>query len=207
MFREKTIQEFVTALSAKTPTPGGGTAAAVAGAFGAALGHMVVQFSVGRTDLAPYEGDLVRRGKELDGLSSDLLRLADDDAAAYDAYTAAGKLPRTTPEEKEARRAAREAALRRALEVPLEGMRKALAVLRAVHFLAARSNPHLASDVGVGGLLAFAALRGCRFNVDTNLASLADASGTGPVREEADKLEADAGKLHEDLLARLRPRA
>ncbi|MBI5365848.1 MAG: cyclodeaminase/cyclohydrolase family protein [Planctomycetes bacterium] len=200
MFRDLTLSQFSAAVSAKTPTPGGGSVSAVVASLGAALGAMVVQFSLDRAEHAPYEHELRVALRDLTRLGGELERLADDDAAAYDAYTAALRLPKDAPEQKEARKTAMQGALRRALEVPLTGMRTTGALLDRLRPLVGRTNPHLVSDLGVGALLAFAAHRGCRMNVEVNLASIKDAAYAAEVRAEADRLSADAARRHDEIL-------
>src|SRR5262245_5876212 len=78
-----TIADFLEALAARTPTPGGGAVASAVGATAAALARMVVAYSLGKKSLAAHQPALEIAARELDVARALLLRLADEDAAAY----------------------------------------------------------------------------------------------------------------------------
>jgi formiminotetrahydrofolate cyclodeaminase len=189
---ELTIQDLLERLATKDPVPGGGSAAALGGAMGAALVQMVVALTAGRPAAAASEDAL--REIQLRGatLTSELVRLAELDAAAYAAVVAARRLPRETDVEQLARTRQIEAATREATVVPLEVTRRADEVLALAERLAPIGNRNAVSDVGVAALLAAAAMRGAAMNVRTNLPYLPE---TEPLRDEAarevDRLLAD----------------
>jgi formiminotetrahydrofolate cyclodeaminase len=155
-------------LASTDPTPGGGSAAAWAGATGAALVAMVGAMDKTRTG-APDERtrlDAARARAETVGAA--LRSLVDEDSAAYDAVMAAYRLPKGTDEEKAARKAAIQAALDRATEVPLHTAEACLVVLQEAVTAAADGNPNATSDALTGGALAWAGLRGALENVRIN---------------------------------------
>jgi len=158
------------------PTPGGGSAAALAGATAAALVAMVCGMPRTRT------GDAAERAR-LDGALADaratgdrLRRLVDEDSAAYDAVGAAYKLPKATDEEKASRRRAVDAAVSVATDVPLRTAEACLAVLAAAQVAAENGNPNAASDARTAAALAWAGLKGAAENVRINLGESARAS-------------------------------
>jgi formiminotetrahydrofolate cyclodeaminase len=172
-FRDLTIGAFVEQLSSAEPVPGGGSASAVAASLGAALVSMVAQLSrrqqlVAHSHLHDWaEGEGQR-------LAARLLQLADDDAEAYAAFAAALKMPRSTPEESDARALAKRRAARGAAEVPLRTVEACLEVMKAAEALAGRCNLNASSDVAVASLLAEAGAEGAAENVRVNLPSLGD---------------------------------
>ena len=178
---ELRLDAFLERLSSRAPTPGGGSASALAGATGAALLHMVLELTAGRPD-APDDETLA----ELRGAAaiwrSELLALVEADAAAYEAVVAARRLPRGTEREAETRRVQLTGAAREATQVPLDIARRAAAVLDLAERIARIGNRNAISDVGVAALLAASAVRGAALNVRINLPSLADDE---PLRGEA----------------------
>ena len=155
-------------LASTDPTPGGGSAAAWAGATGAALVAMVGGMDKTRTGDAGERDrvDAARARAETAGAA--LRSLVDEDAAAYDAVMAAYRLPKGTDDEKAARKAAIQAALERATDVPLGTAEACLIVLQAAVAAAADGNPNATSDALTGGVLAWAGLRGALENVRIN---------------------------------------
>lgn len=176
------VSDLVGRLATDDPIPGGGSASALAGAMAAALIHMVVELTSGRPDAADQEEALTELRLAAAILQSDLLRLAELDAAAYAAVVRARRLPRGDDRERELRRVQIEAAVREATRAPLEIARRASDILGLAERLAPIGNRNAVSDVGVAGLLASAAMRGGAMNVEINLPSL---PADDPLREEA----------------------
>jgi formiminotetrahydrofolate cyclodeaminase len=171
---ELTVRELLERLGTDDPVPGGGSASALAGAMGASLIQMVVALTVGRPAAADHEDELTEIRLRGATLTSELLRLAELDAAAYAAVVAARRLPRATEIEQLARRRQLDAATRDATSVPLETTRRAAEVLDLAERLAPIGSRNAISDVGVAALLAAAALRGAAMNVSINLPFLPD---------------------------------
>jgi len=189
---ELTVQELLERLATKDPVPGGGSAAALGGAMGAALVQMVVALTAGRPAAAANEDALKEIQLRGATLTSELLRLSELDAAAYAAVVTARRLPRETEVEQLARTRQIEAATREATAIPLEVTRRADEVLALAERVAPIGNRNAVSDVGVAALLAAAAMRGAAMNVRTNLPYL---PASEPLRDEAarevDRLLAD----------------
>ena len=153
------------------PTPGGGSAAALAGALAAALVEMVAGLPKTRTG-APEEREKLDSAKASAARAGARLRLLVDlDTEAYNAVTAAFKLPKATDEEKAVRSASIAKAMRQATEVPLETCERSMEVLRAAALALAHGNPNAASDVRTAMSLCRAALDAAAENVRANVGS------------------------------------
>jgi glutamate formiminotransferase/formiminotetrahydrofolate cyclodeaminase len=183
------LGEFLDSVAAATPTPGGGTVAAVAGAMAAALAAMVARLTVGRKKYAEVDAEFRELLERAEALRIVLLRLGDEDAAAYGAVSAAYAIPKERPEE---RTAAIQAALVGAARVPLDTLRAARDVARLAARAAAAGNRNAASDAGVAALLAGAAARGAAYNVRINASMLPDRAAGEPLAAEAAALLAEA---------------
>ncbi len=179
---ELTVGAFVAQMASSAPTPGGGSAAALAGAMGAALVQMVVGLTTGRSDAEPIEDELHELALAAAGFQSELLQLVEVDAAAYASVIAARRLPRETERERELRRVQIDAAMREATRSPLHITERANEVLGLAERLAPIGSRNAISDAGVAGLLAATALRGGALNVQINLPYLRDDE---PLRREA----------------------
>ena len=164
------LREFAARLAARTPTPGGGSMAACLAACGAALASMAFRFTSGEK-FAEVEADMTRRAQALDEARSRALELVDLDAKAYDGVTAAYGLPKANEAEKTDRKAAIQAAMKHALEVPFETMQVAIGALRLAAEGAGAINKNLASDCAVGASCLAAAVEGAFLNVRINAGS------------------------------------
>jgi glutamate formiminotransferase/formiminotetrahydrofolate cyclodeaminase len=180
---ERTLRAFSDDLSADTPVPGGGSAAAYAGAMGSGLAAMVARLALKKTE----SEELRNFVEEMDNLRADFLRLVDDDSAAYARVAEALKLPRKTDEEKKARQERLQGALLGASRVPLEVAKTARRLLEACERGVQSASPMTASDIGVGALMAEAALRGAALNVIINLASVKDPAQVKVLSEDLDR--------------------
>ena len=166
---ELTVRRLVERLATRDPVPGGGSAAALAGAMGAALISMVVELTVGRQTGEVDDATLTELGVAATGWQSELLNLAELDASAYDAVVKARRMPRETDIERRARTVQVDAAVREATRIPLTTARVASEVLGLAERLAPIGNRNAISDAGVAALLAAAAVRGAALNVEINL--------------------------------------
>lgn len=183
-FGELTLHEFTTRLASAEPVPGGGSAAAVAGAIGAALLSMVAGLSTGRPRYAGYITTIERAKTAGEIARSRLLALADEDAAAYSRYGAAMRLPREDDQQAAERQRAVAAAALAACEAPMAVVRECRFVMEEVEALVGRSNLNAASDLSVAALLADAAAQGAGANVLINLPMVDDSAVTGHMTAE-----------------------
>jgi formiminotetrahydrofolate cyclodeaminase len=188
-----TLPELLDAFASNEPVPGGGSAAALAGAVGASLLIMVAGLPTTRTGTPEEAADLAEASARLRPLRDALASLVQEDSDAYAAVVAAMKLPKVTDADKRARRAAIETAMQRATETPLETMRCCQQALRGATIVAANGNRSAASDTAAGVELLLAGLRSAGLNVDINIESLSDRAFASRIAEERRQLAADAG--------------
>jgi formiminotetrahydrofolate cyclodeaminase len=189
-----TVDQFLEDLASGQPTPGGGSAAAVMGATGAALVSMVCSVSIGKKGCEAAEAELQAVRAESELLRRRLAATADADVCAFEALMAGYKLPKATDEEKARRAAAIQTGLRQATEVPLACARdcgKVIALARRAGELGYRG---VISDAGVGVMAAYAALRSAALNVYTNAPALKDQAFAREATEELREL-ADSGAV------------
>jgi formiminotetrahydrofolate cyclodeaminase len=168
------IQAFLDELAGPSATPGGGSAAALAGAISAALVGMVCNLTIGRPRFAAAEDDLRAALAQAETLRGQLAALAEADTGAFNRVMAAYRLPKDSDEQRAARQAAIQAALKQATQVPLETAIACAAVLRLAGRIIAHINPNALSDAGTAAVLAEAGLRGAQFNAAVNLAGIQD---------------------------------
>lgn len=183
-------REFIDELASSAPTPGGGGAAAYCGALASALASMVANLTVGKKKYAAVEADMLVMLEKLSVLRERLLELIDEDAAAFGPLAAAYRMPKTTPEEQQAKDAALQTALVDACEVPMEIMRACSQVIEQCEFLAAKGSRLVLSDAGVAALFANAALQGASLSVYANTSGMQD-------RDRALDYEREAAMLSE----------
>ncbi len=200
---DRPLPELLTEFASAGPTPGGGSAAALTAAVGLSLVAMVARMPRTKhgTDEDRQTLDAVLLAVE--HLAQHALDLVDDDAAAYDAVVHAYRQPKSTEDDRAARRTAIEAALRGAAEVPLEVMRSCRAGLGAAVEAARAGNPSASSDVGVAAELLGAALRSAALNVRVNLSSLTERGYVDAVADETGRLESTAVQLAADVKSAL----
>ena len=189
MLSALSVTEFLSALRSPSPTPGGGSAAALAGAAGASLLAMVAGLPKSRAATEEDAARLKAAGERCGALAVELQSLIDEDSAAYEAVMAAYKKPKASDDEKAARSAAIQAAMRQAIEAPLSVMRACAAAAEQGVVIAQLGNPNASSDAQVGFELLSAAARGAKLNVEINLDSVKDAEYAAKVRGEVDGFE------------------
>jgi formiminotetrahydrofolate cyclodeaminase len=199
-FASITLDAFLAHLASAEPTPGGGSASAVAGSMAASLLSMVASLSSGRPKYASYAATLERAAAVGDDQRVRFLKLADDDASAYDGFAAAMKMPRETPGEVAERQSALQTAARAATVVPMEMVQACRTVVAELESLAGRSNLNASSDLVVAALLIDAAARGAAANVFINLPSVGDPD----FEDRAMREVTDALALIEDLASEVR---
>lgn len=196
------LRQFAERLGAADPTPGGGSASALAGALGASLASMVGHIAIAKGE-RPGLANLI---EEADSLRVHFLQLVQDDAAAYDRVASAMKLPKSNASERSARNEELQASLLAASRVPLEGAKAARRLLQLCERLLEHATPAAISDAGVGALLAETAIRGAALNVMINLASLKDAAQVKALSEELDQAVDGAEALRHSVIERVEAR-
>ena len=187
-FADTNVSDLLAALASPSPTPGGGTAAAIAGAMGTSLLVMVTGLAKSKNNTDDEKAALANARLALEPITTRLTDLADADSASFDAVMAAYRLAKGTDEEKSARTRAIQAALRGATEVPLETLRACAAALDHSRAVADYGNQSAASDTGVAIGLLKAAAAGAAANVRINLEGLKDEAYRAATEAETARL-------------------
>jgi glutamate formiminotransferase/formiminotetrahydrofolate cyclodeaminase len=209
---EKTAPEvpepdFLDRLASGTPTPGGGSAAAHTGAAGAALVAMVARLTVGKKKYAGVQNQMFALIDEAETLRSELSEDVNRDAQAFDAYMAAARLPKDTPEQQANRDLAVETATLHAAQVPLQVAERAVRVMELAVQAAELGNLNAISDAASAAALSRAALTAAGLNVRINVSNLQNPEPGHPLVQSVCSLEEKATALEEKLHKTLKERA
>jgi formiminotetrahydrofolate cyclodeaminase len=203
-YLEEPLKTYSDALASGEPTPGGGSAAALVGALGSALNSMVANFTVGREKYADVEDDVQRLLRESERVRAELQRLTQADTEAYGQVATAQRMSRDTDEQKAARRAAMQEALKAAAGVPRDALRSCHRVLEVAAELVDKGNPNLITDVGVAAKFALVAMECAALNVEINLAYIKDESYVAACREEMAPLLEAGARLEQEVWAKVK---
>ena len=174
MIKDKSIQVFLDELASKASTPGGGSAAAILGAMGAALISMVANFTVGKKgyeDVDAESQDILNKSEELRNQLTDMIEA---DVDVFNRVMSAYGMPKETEEEKATRSEKIQAALKEATDVPLACAKAAAEVIKLSKPIAEKGNKNVISDAGVAVLAGQAALRSAALNVYINIGGIKD---------------------------------
>ena len=171
---DKQVIQFLDALASSAPAPGGGSVAALSGALGAALVSMVCNLTLGRKKYADVQDEIASLVERSEALRDELTDLLEADVAAYTRVSTAYRLPRGTDQEKFARSAAIQEALKEATIVPIHVAEACVKVLDLCTPAAEKGNVNVVSDAGVAALMAEAGLRSAALNVIINLNAIKD---------------------------------
>lgn len=188
----QSVSDLLAAFRSSDPTPGGGSASALSGAVGASLLAMVAGLAKPQAATDDDVARLQGAGARCTDLALQLERLIDRDTEAYDLVVGAYRMPKATDEEKAARTAGIQAALRAATDAPLEVMRLCREALTLAPVVGSLGNSNASSDVKVAVGLLRAGLDGARENVEINLGSVKDSDYVQRVREELAALSVSA---------------
>ncbi len=181
MYPEKPVDEFLAKLASAAPEPGGGAAAALTAATGAALVSMVANLTVGREKYAAVQAEMEQARDRADALRREFLAAMDQDAESFRRVMDTYKLPRDTDEQKAARKTAIQQALREASEVPSHVIRLCEEVARWSKVVTEKGNAQLITDAAIAALLADSGAQSAALNVKINLGPIGDPSFTGPL--------------------------
>jgi formiminotetrahydrofolate cyclodeaminase len=195
---------FLDALAGGNATPGGGSAAAIMGAMGAALVSMVANLTLGKKGYEAVEPQMTQLLREGEALRTRLAGMVAEDVAAFDALMAAYRLPKGSDDELAARGHAIKAGLPAATQAPLDIPHACAEVVRLTERAVGHGNLNAISDVGVGALAALAGLRGSALNVQFNAPQIKDRAFTGRAMRELDELVAECAPLAERVHARVK---
>jgi len=194
---------FPDMVAAGTPTPGGGSVAAMCGVMAASLGQMVCNLTIGKPKYADREPRLKDIRDELERSGMLLRELMGEDAASFEAVLRAYRLPKETEQQKQERATQVQAATLFAINVPLDTAERSFEVLKHLRELADIGNQNALSDVAVGAQLAQTAIKGASYNVRVNLGSLTDKEAAGRIEEQIARLIDESRAIAEEVEAQL----
>jgi len=191
---EMKITEFLDVLASDAPAPGGGAAAAIAGAMGAGLGSMVANLTIGKEGYETAQDFFKEKLVRTEALRAKLTELVDLDANAFSGVIKSFGLPKGTEEEKATRSATILAEYKVATEVPMETCKACREVIDHLIDMGTKGNKNALSDIAVGALCALTGLKSAVHNVEINLGYIA-----GKDKEYANKMEAQLENLLENI--------
>ncbi len=201
MITSKSVRDVIAAFASSEPTPGGGSASALASAVGTSLLVMVASLPKSRSGSDDDRVALTFAAGALTSVQHQLTEAIDADTSAYNRVVAAYRQPKTTELETNARKTAIERALRAATDVPLGVMRLSVDALKHAQAVARHGHRAAASDVGVALALLQAGLEGARLNVSVNLGGVGDTAYVEAVRAESERLAGRMLGLVRDAIA------
>ena len=199
MIKDKSIQQFLDELASKAPTPGGGSAAAIMGAMGAALVSMVCNLTMGKKNYEAVEDDMKEVLERAENLRERLTDMMRADVEAFDRVMAAYGLPKDSDEQRQARSQAIQEALKTATDVPLQCARASAEVVELSRAVAEKGNRNVMSDAGVAVVAGYAALRSAALNVHVNTAAIKDEAFVSSRLEELGSILARANEANEEI--------
>ncbi|MDO4670168.1 MAG: cyclodeaminase/cyclohydrolase family protein [Aerococcus sp.] len=201
---DMTINDYVNVLGSDAPAPGGGSASALAAAQGIALTKMVSELTVGKKKYQDYEEEMQAVRTEATHLQAELLAAIDKDTEAFNEVTAVFSMPKATDEEKAARKAAMQRALKIAANSPLAMMATIHQALQVTERAVGKSNTNALSDLAVAALNLKSGLMGAGLNVAINLGGIKDEEFVQATKEKSDALlnegVAIADRIYENIL-------
>ncbi len=203
MIKDQSIQVFLNELASKTSTPGGGSAAAIMGAMGAALVSMVCNLTIGKKNYAEVEEELKSVLARAEAVRERLMDIIQADVEVFNQVMSAYGLPKDTEEQKAARSHAIQVALKAATEVPLDCARACLEIIKLSQIVAEKGNLNVISDAGVGVLAAYAALRSAALNVYINAKGIKDEAFAKARLAELEKILEGTDTLTESIYQRV----
>ena len=201
--RENTLEQFAGVLASDAPAPGGGSVAALNGALAAALLRMVGALTVGKEKYKEFRAEVQEMMDGASALQSRLLAGVDEDTEAFNKVSAVFSMPKGTDEEKTARSAAMQAALKGAALAPLATMKAAHGCLKLAAAAHGKVNASCASDLGSAALCALASARAAWLNVKINLSGIKDAEFNESTGREAREILAESEKIADELYAKI----
>jgi formiminotetrahydrofolate cyclodeaminase len=199
MIKDQSIHEFLEALASKAATPGGGSAAAVMGAMGAALVCMVCNLTLGKKGYEAAEGEMQALLARAEALRERLADMVRADVEVFAEVMAAYGLPKDSEAQKAARGDAIQLALKAATEVPLDCARLCAEAVVLSKSVAEKGNKSVISDAGVAVLASYAALRSAALNVYINTGAVKDRTFVEERVGELDRILYGMGALTEEI--------
>lgn len=200
MLMEKKLNDFLAELKSDSPAPGGGSAAALAGAIGAALGIMVGNLTVSTEKYAAVHGEAKALVEKLEDKLASLERYVDEDTEAFTQVMRAYKLPKATDEEKLLRSQTIQQAMQAAAKLPMQVAVVCMEVLEMSGSMLEIGNANAASDAAVAGRMAHAAMWSAIYNVKINLGSIKDQTVVAELTTQVNTVVERSEQLFQELV-------
>lgn len=195
-----TLTDFANETASESPAPGGGSISAYVGSLGIALATMVANLSSHKKGWDERWEEFSQWAEKGEQCKSELLKMVDADTAAFNMIMTAFSLPKSTEQEKEARKKAIQEATKHAIEVPFRVMQLAYESMETIRAMAEKGNPNSVSDAGVGALCARAAVMGAFMNVRINAADFDDQEYVQEIVSKGRAIEQKAMDMESDIL-------
>lgn len=207
MIVDSSVHAFLDDLASRSPTPGGGSAAAIMGAMGAALVSMVCNLTLGKKGYEDVNTEMTQTLEQAETLRRRLTDMVKADVDVFDSVMAAYGLPKETEDQKTTRSAAIQEALKAATDVPLACARDCAEVIRLSRIVAEKGNRNVVSDAGVAVAAAHSALKSASLNVHVNAGSIKDhefvASRLSTLKQILSGVDSDYIAIYERVESRL----
>ncbi|MBE6011425.1 cyclodeaminase/cyclohydrolase family protein [Anaeropeptidivorans aminofermentans] len=200
---DHTIKEFAKVLASDAPAPGGGSTAALEGALGVALTHMVAGLTVGKPKYQEHEELMKELMEKSDKILCDFIDVIDRDTEAFNVVSAVFSMPKSTDEEKAARKNAMQEGLKGCTLTPFEMMSYSLAGLELTYQALGKFNESAASDLGVAALSLKAAVQGAWLNVKINIGGIKDEAFVNEYRTKGEEILKRSIELADEIYARV----
>lgn len=199
--KEMSVAEMAAMTASNSPAPGGGSIAAMTGAFGAALSAMVASLTIGKKAYADVKDEMQEVIDKAEELRLELLDAIQKDSESFDAFIAALGMPKDTDEEKAARTAAMQKSLKEAAEVPYQTAVTAARVMPLAEIVVQKGNAKAVTDGLVSAMMARTAVRSALLNVRINLESINDAEYVADMQKKCQDLEGSVVKAEAYILS------
>lgn len=201
---EHTVKGFVDVLASDAPAPGGGSAAALEGAIGIALTHMVGSLTIGKAKYEEYQSVVKKLMEQAEKIRQNFIDVIDRDTEAFNGVSAVFSMPKETDEDKARRKEAMQSALKACTKTPYEMMCYAQEALELTATAVGKTNTNAASDLGVAALSLKAAVQGAWLNVLINISGIQDQVFVDEYRKKGDailkKALPMADQIYNDIL-------
>lgn len=196
MYNNKPIDEYLKELASRSPVPGGGSAAALVGATGAALLSKVANFTIGKEKYKAVESEMKDILKRTEEFRESFIQLCSEDAKAYKKLSDAFKLPKTDMEKRQNKI---QEALKEAIAVPLEICKRTHSAIKLCLPVAEKGNVNLITDVGIVNIMFSSAFQSALLNIDINLKSIKDNAFILETKKALEPLKAEVSSINEKV--------
>ncbi|MHC4321225.1 MAG: cyclodeaminase/cyclohydrolase family protein [Planctomycetota bacterium] len=203
MLSELTIKEFLEKIGSDSPTPGGGSVAALSAALAASLTEMVTNLTIGKKGYGGVEDEMKSVAQDALRLKSDLVSAIDNDSEAYKEVISAINLPGKTETEKRHREEKIQSGLKHAALVPLAVAEYATRVMGLAGKTIAKGNKNAITDGAVGVMMAKTAVLSALYNVKINLKAIIDKAFIDKISKRVKDLEQNALQREKELLSNI----